>query len=71
MGNLRNLRDSIRVDFEKMISQWESTAEVWKDAVSLSFQKTHIDPIEPAIRQVLKQLDRIDEMMEKAQRDLR
>ena len=71
MGKLKKSAEDIKGDWEALRNQWAKTSELWKDSTQAGFEKTHIEPIGPTIQAALKQIERLDALIDQARRELR
>ncbi len=49
--------------------QWRETKDYWNDENSRQFERTHLEPLAPQITLMLAALNRLNEVLEQAERD--
>jgi len=48
---------------------WEQTTQSWNDEARHHFEEEHLEPIAPAIRQTLDAVNRLGDVLARAERD--
>ena len=64
-GGSAQLADS----FDALRTAWAETATRWDDSTSRRFYKERLEPLEPITRRALAAIERLAEVLAKAERD--
>ena len=60
-----HLRDAM----DELQAAWQLTSETWQDEVSHAFCENHLEPIGPALKLTLDAVGRMQQMLNKMQRE--
>lgn len=71
MSNLRTSQEKINYEWIKLQTQWQKTSELWNDSEKFRFQKEFWQEYEPIIRATMKQLERLDQVIDQAKREVK
>lgn len=64
------VHDSLRSEWSALESQWHSTRSQWGDSVAKRFEKEFWREMEEGIPQFLRELEQVDETLNRALRSL-
>ena len=71
MSKLKTNYDNIIASWEKLRSQWQNTSAVWRDSEKFRFEKEYWQEYEPIIHDALRQLERLDQILDQAKREVK
>jgi hypothetical protein len=71
MSNLRTNQESIISEWSKLQAQWQKSSVMWNDSEKIRFEKEFWQEYEPIIRATLKQLERLDQVIDQAKHEVR
>jgi hypothetical protein len=54
---------------KELRDQWQETKEVWNDANARNFAKRHLEPLGPQVTLMLNAINRLRDVLEKAERE--
>ncbi len=69
LGDLRGGSAQLADSFDTLRAAWAETATRWDDPTSRRFQKERLEPLEPITRRALAAIQRLAEVLAKAERD--
>lgn len=68
MASLTNHQYELDAAWKLLQQRWESTGEVWNDRVHEEFAAQHMEPLAQQTQAVAHSLDRLAQVVSKAQR---
>ena len=68
MANLSNHHGELDAAWQLLRQRWEATGEVWNDRVHEEFASQHIEPLAQQTQAVATSLERLVQVVSKAQR---
>ena len=71
MSKLRTNQERINSEWSKLQAQWQKTSVMWNDSEKIRFEKEFWLEYEPIIRATLKQLERLDKVIDQAKREVK
>lgn len=71
MSNLKTNKDNIYSEWSKLQAQWQKTSDLWNDSEKFRFQKEFWQEYEPIIRATINQLERLDQVIDQAKREVK
>jgi hypothetical protein len=71
MSNLRSNQENILSEWTKLQAQWQKTSALWNDSAKVRFEKEFWQEYEPIIRATIKQLERLDQIVDQAKREVK
>lgn len=70
MSQLGRIREQVLEEWKSLNSQWQATTSQWGDAPRYRFEHEFYQQFEPAINGYIKELDRLDNLVEQARKDI-
>lgn len=70
-GNIHDLNDRLRRDFEAVAESWRNTRADWKDATADRFADDHLDHFRPVLTRLTTSLAELSETLSRAEVALR
>jgi hypothetical protein len=71
MANLNTTQAQFFEVFQRVRQRWEGTKSVWNDRVRWDFDKNHWTPLESQTQEVLKEMERLAQLIAQAQRSVK
>lgn len=68
MSSLSNHHSGLDAAWELLKQRWEATGDVWNDRVHEEFAAQHIEPLAQQTQAVARSLERLAQVVSKAQR---
>jgi hypothetical protein len=69
--NLHDGKAKLADSAAKLRAHWADTQADWHDAVSRDFEENHLAPLEPKINTVLRAVERLQEILSRAEHECR
>ena len=69
IADLRGGSAQLADSFDSLRAAWADTATRWNDSASRRFQKERLEPLDPMTRRALSAIQRLAEVLAKAERD--
>jgi hypothetical protein len=66
MNSLSDAYDGLRGEWSALESQWQSTRAQWTDTVGGRFEKEFWNELEEAMPEFLRELQRVDDVLDQA-----
>jgi X-X-X-Leu-X-X-Gly heptad repeat protein len=70
VGDLSSGASKLANALKQLNIKWEVASEGWHDVRSKAFQKDHIEPLTPSVKETLDSLGRLAEVLDRAIRDV-
>jgi hypothetical protein len=70
VGDLSSGASKLANAIKQLKIKWESASDGWHDVRAKAFQRDHIDPLTPRIKETLDALGRLAEVLDRAIRDV-
>lgn len=70
MISLRKAHSTVRSDSAELTDLWNEVRRQWRDETTIQFQKEHWRPGEQIIDDYLRALDRLTDILERAEQDI-
>lgn len=67
--NLQDGRAKLGYAAQKLRLRWDEANRHWNDAVSRDFERDHLVPLEPQIAATLQAIDRLADVISRAERE--
>jgi hypothetical protein len=71
MGRFLEIKDEISNDWKALLNQWIISCEIWHDPIHLYFRKEIWSEFESIIPHYLSELEKLDDIVRKAQREVK
>ena len=71
MSNFRAINEQLSTSWKKLRHQWNTTKQQWKDKASHDFEINFMQEFEPAVGEIVSQLNHLDEMVTRAKREIK
>jgi hypothetical protein len=71
MSQLRKTLSNLDSERHKLNSQWQYTSSKWNDYVFIKFKRDFFDIYEPTLNSLLKQLNELDHLIDRALQDVK
>ena len=71
MSQIRTGQEKIEAEWSKLQAQWQKTSAMWNDSEKIRFEKVYWQEYDPVIRASLKQLGRLDHVIDQAKREVK
>lgn len=71
MSNLYDGKAALALAAKKLKLRWNEAQQDWNDSVSRRFERDHLAPLEPQINTVIQAIDRLADILQRAELDCR
>jgi len=71
VSGLRHAHGHLQAEWQRLQDQWALTLECWRDAVCRRFEREYWQEYERTIRPALQQMERLDEVIAQARREVK
>ncbi len=71
MSGLRHAHDHLQAEWQRLQDQWALTLERWRDVVCRRFEREYWQEYARAILPALQQMERLDEVIAQARREVK
>ena len=71
MSGLRHAHDHLQAEWQRLQDRWALTLERWRDVVCRRFEREYWQEYARAILPALQQMERLDEVIAQARREVK
>jgi hypothetical protein len=65
-GDLSIISSSLHFALKTLRIRWDETSEIWNDSVRVNFEETYLAPLEPQVVITLKAINRLAQVLARA-----
>lgn len=65
-GDLSPVVGAMKFALRDLQTRWETTNEVWSDAVARRFKEQHMEPLDPSLQSAVKAIERLARVLMQA-----
>lgn len=71
MSNLRSANEILAEEWTKIQYVWQNTSSQWNDAAKLRFERDYWQAYAPVIHDAMKELERLDSVIDQVKREVK
>lgn len=67
--SVTSARMRMKGELKDLMIHWRRAREVWRDPVSMAFERTRLDPLEGRVRATMTAMEKIESSLAQARRE--
>jgi hypothetical protein len=68
---MKQPQEKLLGEWQRLQHQWQATGGQWRDLLRHRFEREFMQAYQPAVTTVLKEMDKLDNLINQAQRELK